>query len=599
MSDTDDEISWRQKVRSLVEVVKFRPGLTSVLIVGGLVAAVLEGIGLSFLYPIIEVAQSSSDFSNQEGGILGAFVTVYGLLGVPITLGTVILGATIVVILRYSVTFLTAWMRTILSTRFVRHLQTEAFENALHARVEYFDTQGSDDILNTIVTEARYAGNVIEWVARIINTGLLSLIYLSLALILAPRLTIATAVVLGGCLYLIRTCLESGYSVGNQVANANQEVQEAVQAGTQGIRDVKLFNLTGELFDNFRQAVDQWETASIKLQRNRAAINNGYRLIAALTVFALIFLAFEYSALSLGGLGVFLMAMFRLAPQLSGLNDLIYQAEGSMPHLIRTREFVDTLEEKQEQNEATESVPKTVEEVSFEDVTFEYEKGEVVLDDLSFAATQGEFVAFVGASGAGKSTIVSLLAQTYTPDRGHIAANGVPIGEFDVNEWRESVAVVRQNPFVFNDTLRYNVTIGNRDASEDEIRRVCQIAQVTEFLDDLPKGFDTVLGDDGVRLSGGQRQRVAIARTLLKDADVLVLDEATSDLDTTLESRVHSGIESMDRNHVMLVVAHRLSTVKNADCIYTMKDGRIVEAGRHGELVSNDGKYAELYATHA
>ncbi|WP_115865069.1 ABC transporter ATP-binding protein [Halorussus litoreus] len=596
MEDIDENIPWRQKLRTIETVIKFRPDLAAIIVVTGMMAAVLEGIGLSFLYPIIEVAQSDGSLTSQ-GGVLGAFVTVYDFVGLPLTLETIIAGAAVVVILRYVVTFLSAWMRATLQTKYVRHMQTVAFENSLNTRVSYFDTQGSDEILNAIVTQARYSGRLIQRLSMLINQALLTVIYLVLAFVLAPRLTLLTIGVLGVFLYILRSVLESGYSVGGRVANANERVQEAVQAGTQGIRDVKLFNLSGELFSNFDKAAGQYETASIKLQRNKAVINNAYRLAAALTVFGLIYAAFVFSSLSLAGLGVFLMAMFRLAPRLSSLNDLIYQAEGDLPHLIRTQQFVEALEQRQEPQDGSEPVPATIEEVAFEDVYFAYEESETVLEGLSFTASRGEFLAFVGSSGAGKSTIVSLLARMYVPNRGRITANDRPISSFDLEEWREQVSVVRQNPFIFNDSLRYNVTVGNRDATESEIREVCEAARVTEFLDDLPKGLDTVLGDDGVRLSGGQRQRIAIARALLKDAEVLVLDEATSDLDTTLESEVHSNIEAMSRDHVMIVIAHRLSTVKNADCIYTMKNGRVIEAGEHAELVTNDGKYAELYAT--
>jgi len=156
---------------------------------------------------------------------------------------------------------------------------------------------------------------------------------------------------------------------------------------------------------------------------------------------------------------------------------------------------------------------------------------------------------------------------------------------------------VRQNPYIFNDTLSRNLTIGNRDASRAEIERACEIAQVTEFLDELPDGYETELGDNGVRLSGGQRQRLALARALLKDADVLVLDEATSDLDRGIESDVQRAIESMDRDYAMIAIAHRLSTVKNADRIYAVENGEITERGRHEELIARGGTYADLYAT--
>jgi subfamily B ATP-binding cassette protein MsbA len=190
---------------------------------------------------------------------------------------------------------------------------------------------------------------------------------------------------------------------------------------------------------------------------------------------------------------------------------------------------------------------------------------------------------------------VSLLTRLYNPDEGAVTANGTRIDRYDLREWRERVSMVRQQPFIFNDTLRHNLTVSNRDATEREIREACRIAQVTEFLDDLPEGLDTPLGDDGVRLSGGQRQRVALARALLKDADVLILDEATSDLDTALEADIQQRLEATESDRILVVIAHRLSTVRNADRIYAMEDGRVTEAGPHDSLVEADGTYADLY----
>jgi subfamily B ATP-binding cassette protein MsbA len=222
--------------------------------------------------------------------------------------------------------------------------------------------------------------------------------------------------------------------------------------------------------------------------------------------------------------------------------------------------------------------------------------GDRTIDGVSFAVERDEFVAFVGHSGAGKSTIVSLLTRLYDPDQGEIRADSTSIQEYDLPEWRERIAVVRQQPFIFDDTLENNVTIGNRNASRADVERVCEIARVNEFLYDLPDGYESQLGDDGVRLSGGQRQRVALARALLKDADFLVLDEATSDLDSSLEKEVQAAIESMNRDYGIIAIAHRLSTVNNADRIYTINDGDIIESGTHQELLAHEGNYADLYA---
>ncbi|NKE34918.1 ABC transporter ATP-binding protein [Natronococcus sp. JC468] len=592
--DTQD-ISRREKLRGLYKVATFRPVLTAAIVAASVVTALLEGIGISFIIPIVEIVQQPGDPTADASGEVAVFVAIYDTLGIPFSLGTVVLGVIAIMAVRFATTFLVEWLRIALQTRYVRHLQTDAFGSALRAEVSYFDEEGSDDILNAIVTQAEIAGKVIRDVIKFVKELLLCGVYLGIALYLAPRLTLAAGVMLGGLTLFVRKIVEPGYTIGDRVADANEEIQRSVQAGTQGIRDVKLFTLTDELFDRFSTHIDTYTRSSIKLGRNEALIDNVYNFAAASMVFGLIYVAIGFTGLSLAALGMFLFAMFQLAPRLSQANNYFYRVEGTFPHLIRTQNFIGELRRREEPAGGDRPVPESPFPISFDDVSFAYDD-EPVLRNVSFRIDSNEFVAFVGPSGAGKSTIAVLLARLYDPDGGGITVAGRPLSAYDVTDWRSRVAVVRQNPFLFNDTLRHNVTVGNRDASQREIERACEIAHVTEFLDDLPKGYDTELGDDGVRLSGGQRQRVALARALLKDADVLILDEATSDLDSGIEDRVHTAIEEMDRDYAILAIAHRLSTVRGADRIHTVEDGRIVERGDHGELLDEGGRYADLYA---
>jgi len=583
----------REKVDAIRSVLAYDPRLTAAIVGLGIFAAVLEGVGLSFILPIIELVQSDAEPASRIGAL---FAAVYDTAGVPLTLGTAVLGVATVMTVRFTSSFLVAWLRERLRMMYIRDLQTQAFGNAFEARISYLDETGSDDVLNAIITQTFYAGQVIHRLVLFVEQSFLGLVYGLIALLIAPVLTIVTAVVLGGVTVLLHRVIEPGYDIGDTVADANERRQSVAQAGTQGMRESRMFDLVDELYGDFVDAVDQYTEARVRLRRNEAAINNIYQLTVAVSVFVLIYVSLTVADLTLGSLGLFLFAMFRLGPKASRANELYYRISQDLPHLVRTRQFTQELAEHAEPDTATRPVPDRVEQVAFDDVHFAYDDGTEVLHGVDFSVSRDEFVAFVGQSGAGKSTVVSLLTRMSEPTEGAVRANGDPIGEMDIDAWRDHVAVVGQDPYIFDDTLRYNLTVADRDASQAELDRICAIARVDEFVDDLPQGYETAVGDDGVRLSGGQKQRVAIARALLDDVDVLVLDEATSDLDTTLEAAVQRGIETMDRDYIVVTVAHRLSTVKNADRIYMLDDGEIAEVGRHDELLEGGGEYADLYA---
>lgn len=572
----------------------FRPALSVGFLVLSFAAAFLEGIGLTFILPIVEQTQGRS---SDPSGLMETFVTAYALLGIPLSLEYIIAGAGLVMTVRYVLSFAVQWLSATIQTEYVRYIRTQSFAGALSAEIGYFDTEGSDDILNAVITQSKYAGSAISSLIKFIQVGLVSAAYLLIAFVIAPYLTLFAVVVLGTSTYLLRYVFGGGFAVGDRVADANERVQEIVQAGTQGIRDVRLFDMTGELLSEFEAAIDDYVRWEIIRQRNSAGISNFQQLISALAVFVLIYLGLEVASLTIGTLGVFLFAMFRLSPRVSTLNHLFYQLESNLAHVLRSQQFVDEIESYREPDgERPPTDP--VESIVFDEVSFSYDSSEQVLQNVSFQVDRNEFVAFVGQSGAGKSTVVSLLARMYDPDSGEIRINQSSLSTFDPPAWQKRIAVVRQHPFIFNESLRYNLTIGNRDVPEERISRVIEIASIDEFLDELPQGLETTLGDEGVRLSGGQKQRVALARALLKDADVLILDEATSDLDTKTEDKVQSAIESMDEEYIIITVAHRLSTVKNADRIYTLVDGEITDRGTHDELLGRGGTYTDLYSTH-
>ena len=579
----DPEVSTRAKLSSLRRVAGYRPLFSAGIVGLSLVSAVLEGIGLTFLFPIIEAAQAGGDLAGETGGVAGFFVAAYGALGLPYTLEFLIVGLAAVMVVRYGATFTTKWLAARLRKDYERELKVRGFDLALGASVAYYDETGSDEVLNAIITQPRYASRIIGRMISLLRTVLLVAVYATIALLIAPVLTLLTAVLLGGLTAVLRYAIEPGDSVGDRVATANEEVQTTAQAGTQGIRDVKLFGMAESLRRDFRSVVGTYADSSVVLARNEVAISSSYQLGVALTLFGLVYVAVRHVGLAVSALGVFLFAMFRLSPRISRLGSLSYSLFGDLPHLVRTHRFFDRLAATQEPTGGDTHVPATVERVDVENVSFAYEEDKQTLDDVSLTVSRGEFVGLVGPSGSGKSTIASLLARLYDPDEGAITANGTDIREFPIRAWRERVALVRQTPYVFDDTLRANIAM-DRDLSEARLQEVASLARVSEFLSDLPSGFDTHLGDEGVKLSGGQRQRVALARALVSDPDLLVLDEATSDLDPRLDEVIHRGLRDLDADLAVVTIAHRRSTVTDADRVYTVEDGRVRESGLPADI---------------
>jgi len=591
VADNADDIPIRTQLRSLLPVATYRPLLTAAVVATSLLAALLEGVGIGFILPIIEITQSN----GEPSGPVKALATVYDVLGVPFELRFIVGGVALVIGFRYLMSFLSGWLTAILRMTYIRSLRTRAFEYSLSARLEYIDQTGSDEILNALITQTTHASEAIHRIVLILKGLLISTAYLSIALYVAPYLMIGTGVVLGTFMIGVRYLFESGYSVGSRVADANEHLQENIQASIQGIRAVRILGNEDQQLSKYRTGVNRYTAAMIDRRRNQEAIRSLNYFTTAIFVFLLLYVGIAFRDISLGGLGVFLFAMFRLGPKLSHMNTLLYELETDLPHLVRTQAFASELAANQEVNEGTKTV-SSVNTVTFEDVLFQYHDDEPpVLDEVSFSFEQGDIVAFAGPSGAGKSTIISLLARLYEPTDGKITTDGTSISEFSVEEWRDQVAIVQQDPYIFNDTLRYNVAMGNLYASPETVERACEIAQVTEFVDELTDGYDTVLGDDGVRLSGGQQQRVAIARALVADADLLLLDEATSDLDSSLEQTIYENLTLVEDDYAVVTVTHRLSTVTDAAKIHILEDGTIIESGTHDELLDESGKYAGLF----
>ncbi len=319
----------------------------------------------------------------------------------------------------------------------------------------------------------------------------------------------------------------------------------------------------------------------------------GFDIFRALSMLMVLF-----SDLSIGQmLAVFAYLWFMMGPvqEVLGIQYAYHSASAALGRINRLFEI--GLEPSYPRHRDPFAGTRTV-AVALENVCFSYGDGPLVLDGLSFRIAPGEKVAFVGASGGGKTTLVQILLGLYPPDSGRILFDGVPVDEIGMDLVRDNVATVLQHPALFNDTVHMNLTLG-RDFPDQELWNALEVAQLRDTVQGLDKGLDTLVGRGGIRLSGGQRQRLAIARMVLSDPRVVILDEATSALDTETEGRLHEALSSFLTGRTTIVIAHRLSAVRQADRVLVFEDGRIAEEGRHDELITGDGLYAALYGRQA
>lgn len=537
-----------------------------------------SGIDAGFVYFLKTFINKGLIDKNREFLRLATFIVLIGFM------------------LRGIASFFSNYNIAVVSRNVIMRMRQELFAHLQQLPARYYDNSTSGQILSVLVYSVEQVANASADVLTSSVQSLFLIIFLIIAMLkISWKLTLMYFVIIPMIAVIMRITSKRvrrlSLSIQQSIANITHRAEENID----GYKVVRAFGGQPKEIEKFNKTIRSNRQAEMKLVVARSWSVSTVQLVAAIALSVTLYVATMDIADSVLSPGGFISIIAAMLAMLKPMKDLTSMQNKLYRGLAGAQTVFEMLDKPAEEDSGRKEVKRVIGKVTFSDINFAYTDEKPVLHDITFNVNAGETVALVGCSGSGKSTLVSLLPRFYNNFTGDILLDDVSIREYQLADLRQQFALVSQQVTLFNDTIANNIAYGRSNVTEEDILAAAKAAYALEFIQQLPQGIHTLVGENGVLLSGGQRQRIAIARAILKDAPILILDEATSALDTESERYIQAALEGLMRNRTTLVIAHRLSTVEGADKIVVLDKGRVVEMGSHHELLLLDGIYAKLY----
>lgn len=477
-------------------------------------------------------------------------------------------------------------------------LRSAMYRKILSLPVSFFSEQRKGDLMSRMSNDVgEVENNILGSLVDLINSPFMLISTLVTLFYLSPQMTLFSLLVLpvmGTMIALIGKSLKKdSHAAQNELGNIFSIVDETLKSA----KIIKIFNAEKLLDNRFTKSMSKWIGYSVSLGRKRELASPMSEFLGSITFLIITWYGGKEiivnHSISPEDFLVFLGMFFQILPPAKSLSQSISNIQKGEASLVRVMDILDA-------DVKVDEIPNPIkitdlhDKIEFKNVGFHYDKENLILKNFNLQIPRGKTVALVGQSGSGKTTIANLLARFYDVTEGILTIDGNDIKHLDLKQYRSILGMVTQESVLFNDTILNNIAMGKEDATREEIIEAAKIANAHQFIESLPDGYDTNIGDDGNKLSGGQKQRVSIARAVLKNPPIMILDEATSALDTESERFVQDALDKMMENRTSLVIAHRLSTIQKADWIVVMERGEIVEQGSHHDLMELNNTYRKL-----
>ena len=585
-------------LRSLLPL--FRPYRAALpVIVGlGLLASLSECVGIGLFLPLLR-GLGPEGGTAPPGGAAGPLAAVERLLAgltpearLRAIAGGILAAITLKAALSYGAALYARW----LDARVGHDLRTTLYGRLLRAEYEAVERLDAGRLLHALTTETWRASEAVVVFIHLLIQACALAVYGALLLLLSWPLTLATGAFMLGVALVARRFTTRVRGYGHDVSALSATLTGHAVEAVEGHREIRAFGREADEERRFEAVSGRVRHALTRLHATSDAVRPLYEVLAGALVVAVLVVALRDPG-RLPATLVFIFVLFRLQPVVMWLD----RHRASLVALAPAVEAATrTLADAPAVAPGTRPFGGLGDGLRFDDVGYRYAGADrPALDGLAFAIPAGRTTAVVGPSGAGKSTLVKLLLRLYAPTEGRLLADGVPLGELDLAAWRARVAFVGQDVYLFNASVRDNIAYGRPGATDAEVEAAARLADADTFIGALPEGYATVVGDRGVRLSGGQRQRITLARALVRDPDLLILDEATNALDSQSERLIQTALDRFARGRTVVVIAHRLATVERADHVVVLDGGRVAETGTPAELRAHGGLFAHLHRLQA
>jgi ATP-binding cassette subfamily B protein len=570
-------------VEYLIKLVKIARPYWKYLIIAGISTLAITGVNLLgpwLIRQLVDIITNIGQYPDARKNIINLTILI-----------------TLSYIARIIFQFLASYLSHYAAWHLVAHMRSMVYDKLQQLPFRFFQERQTGQLMSRVVNDTANFEMLIAHAVPDLFTNILIIIGVAVILFavnptLASLSLIPIPFLVYGSTRFAKQVLPNFREAQRALADLNAELQDNIS----GIREIQIFNQQMRELVKIRDRIYRHISALLNALRLSAIFHPTVSFLSSIGTVIVIsvggFMALN-GKVSVGDIVGFILYLNMFYQPITALANVIENLEQALAGAERVFEILETEPEIKEKPNPIE-LENVRGRVTFEDVTFSYNQGSPVLKNISFDIEPGQMVAFVGPTGVGKTTIMYLLVRFFDPDSGSIKVDGIDIRDVSLKSLHDNISMVMQDVFLFNGTIAENIAYGKEDATMEEIINAARIACAHDFIESLPDGYDTYIGERGVKLSGGQKQRLAIARAVLKDAPILILDEATSSVDTETENKIQEAINNLAGTRTILIIAHRLSTVKRADRIIVLKDGEIVEDGRHEELIALKGLYYSL-----